>query len=115
MWPRQRPLPRNLQGCLRLRPAGVAADRIRFIHLDRNDCPPCAAWRSLEYPKLENFPAFKAVGYSYVVKAISSPVPAELFLPNELKSLKSNLDYASVGKARSPHQIIIVDGEVYDY
>ena len=95
--------------------AGVAADRIRFVHMGGNDCPPCVAWRSLEYPKLENSPAFEAVGYSYVVKAISSHVPAELFLPSEVKPLKSKLDYASAGKARSPHQIIIVDGEVYHY
>ena len=93
----------------------VSGERVRFIHMGGNDCPPCVAWRGLELQKLEKSPTFKAIRYSYVVKAIRSPVPAEVFLPDELKQLKARLDHASAGKARSPHQVLIVDGEVYDY
>ena len=93
----------------------VASERIRFIHMGGNDCPPCVAWRGLELPKLEKSPAFLAIQNSYVVKTIRSPVPSAFFLPAEVKPLKSRLDRASAGKSGSPHQMLLVDGEVYDY
>ena len=93
----------------------VSGDRVRFIHMGGNDCPPCVTWRGLEFPKLEKSPAFRAIQNSYVVKTIKSPVPSEVFLPSEVKPLKSRLDRASAGKAGSPHQMLLVDGEVYDY
>ena len=49
------------------------------------------------------------------VKVIRSPVPSAFFLPAEVKPLKSRLDRASAGKSGSPHQMLLVDGEVYDY
>ena len=102
-------------GPARAEQAAVSADRVRFIHMGGNDCPPCVAWRALELPKLEKSPAFSAIQNSYVVKAIRSPVPSAFFLPAEVKPLKSRLDRASAGKSGSPHQMLLVDGEVYDY
>ena len=93
----------------------IAPDRIRFIHMGGNDCPPCRAWRAVELPKLQQSPTFRSVRYSYVTKAVGSPVPPEAFLPDEVKPLKSKLDYASGGRNGSPHQVIVVDGEVFDY
>jgi hypothetical protein len=98
-------------------PSGMAVsgDRIRFIHMGGNDCPPCVAWRGLEFPKLEKMPVFQTIQNSYVVKTIKSPIPAEVFLPAEVKPLKARLERASAGRAGSPHQMLLVDGEVYDY
>lgn len=95
--------------------APIAPQRIRFVHMGGNDCPPCVVWRAQEYPKLTAAPAFTGVGYSYVVKAVKSPVPPEFFLPDELKPWKARLDLASGGRSGSPHQAILVDDEVYDY
>jgi hypothetical protein len=93
----------------------IPPSSIRFIHMGGNDCPPCRAWRAVELPKLQQSPAFSSVGYSYVTKAVGSPVPPEVFLPDEIKPLKARLDYASGGRNGSPHQVIVVDGEVFDY
>jgi hypothetical protein len=93
----------------------IGPDRIRFIHMGGNDCPPCRIWRAIELPKLQQSPAFRTVAYSYVTKAVASPVPPEMFLPDEVKPLKAKLDYASGGRNGSPHQVIVVDGEVFDY
>ena len=93
----------------------VNSDRIRFIHMGGNDCPPCVAWRAMELPKLEKSPTFLAIQYSHVVKAIRSPVPSAFFLSADVKPLKARLDHASAGKSGSPHQALLVDGEVHDY
>lgn len=93
----------------------IAPERIRFIHMGGNDCPPCRAWRAIDLPKLQQAPAFSKVGYSYVTKSVNSPVPPEAFLPDEVKPLKAKLDYASGGRNGSPHQVIVVDSEVFDY
>jgi hypothetical protein len=93
----------------------IAPERIRFIHMGGNDCPPCRVWRAVELPKLQQSPAFHSVRYSYVTKTVGSPVPSEAFLPDEVKPLKAKLDYASGGRNGSPHQVIVVDGEVFDY
>lgn len=93
----------------------IAPERIRFIHMGGNDCPPCRAWRAVELPKLQQARAFTRVGYSYVTKTVNSPVPPEIFLPDEVKPLKTKLDYSSGGRNGSPHQVIVVDGEVFDY
>ena len=93
----------------------VNSDRIRFIHMGGNDCPPCVAWRAMELPKLEKSPTFLAIRYSHVVKSIRSPVPSAFFLPADVKPLKASLDHASAGKSGSPHQVLLVDGEVHDY
>lgn len=95
--------------------APIAPQRIRFVHMGGNDCPPCVVWRALEYPKLTSAPAFQGIGYTYVVKTVKSPVPPEIFLPDELKPWKARLDLASGGRSGSPHQAILVDDEVYDY
>lgn len=93
----------------------IGPDRIRFIHMGGNDCPPCRVWRAVELPKLQESPVFRTVHYSYVTKSVGSPVPPEAFLPEAVKPLKSKLDLASGGRSGSPHQVIIVDGEVFDY
>lgn len=93
----------------------VNSDRIRFIHMGGNDCPPCVAWRAMELPKLEKSPTFLAIQYSHVIKAIRSPVPSAFFLSADVKPLKARLDHASAGKSGSPHQVLVVDGEVHDY
>ncbi len=96
-----------------LRP--VNPSRIRFIHMGGNDCPPCVVWRGLELPKLEKSETFQQIKFSYVTKAIKSPIPSEMFLPAEVKPLKTKLEYASGGRSGSPHQVLIVNDEVYDY
>jgi hypothetical protein len=88
---------------------------IHFIHMGGNDCPPCREWRGLELPKLQASPLFRSITYSYVTKTIKSPVPPEIFLPSEVQPLKAKLDTASGGRNGSPHQVLVVDGEVYDY
>ena len=97
------------------RQAPVDPANIRFINMGGNDCPPCVAWRGLEYPKLQKSEAFSKISYSYVTKSIRSPVPAAFFLPADIKPLKAKLDVASGGLAGSPHQVLIVNGEVHDY
>lgn len=93
----------------------IQPDRIRFVHMGGNDCPPCIAWRATELPKLQHAPAFSKVAFTYVTKSVRSPVPPEMFLPAEIKPLKAKLDYASGGRDGSPHQVILVDNEVFDY
>lgn len=95
--------------------APLSRKNIHFIHMGGNDCPPCRAWRALELPKLQASPLFKTITYSYVTKAIGSPVPPEAFLPPEVRPLKAKLDTASSGRNGSPHQVLVLDGEVYDY
>lgn len=95
--------------------APVSPERIQFIHMGGDDCPPCKAWRLSELPKLKETSVFPNVTFSYVRKLIQSPVPASFFLPDEVKPLKEKLDYASGGRSGSPQQVIIVDGEVFDY
>ena len=93
----------------------VPPERIHFIHMGGDDCPPCKAWRLSELPKLKESPVFSKITFSYVRKTIQSPVPATFFLPEEVKPLKDKLDYASGGRIGSPQQVIVVDGEVFDY
>lgn len=96
--------------------AAVNPDRIRFVHSGGSDCPPCVNWRGIELPKLQKSTAFQAINFSYVIKTIASPFPPpEFFLPAELKPLRAKLEHASGGRAGSPQQLLMVDGEVYDY
>ncbi len=88
---------------------------VHFIWMGGNDCPPCVAWRAFELPKLEQSPEFKLVKFSYVIKAIRSPVPSRIFLPPDVKVHKEALDEASSGLTGSPHAAVIVDGKVFDY
>lgn len=93
-----------------------AAKRIIFVHTGGNDCPPCRAWRAAELPKLERSAAFKEVRFFYVSKAIEAPFPPpELFLPDDLRPLRAKLEHATGGRNGSPQQMLLVDGEVYDY
>lgn len=96
---------------------GVSPQRVRFIHTGGNDCPPCVVWRNNELPKLQQMPAFRSINFSYVVKGVRSPFPpSEMFLPDELKPFQSKLEVATGGgRAGSPQQLFLVDGEVYDY
>lgn len=93
----------------------VPPEQVRFIHMGGNDCPPCRVWRAMELPKLEQSPGFRSVSYTYVTKTVRSPVPPAMFLPDEIKQYKAKLDEASGGRAGSPHQLLMVNGEVYDY
>ena len=93
----------------------ISPERIRFIQMGGDDCPPCRAWRAVELPRLQQSPGFGSIWFSYVVKRISSPVPPQAYLPYDIQHLKAKLDYASGGHASSPHQVIMVDDEVYDY
>jgi hypothetical protein len=88
---------------------------IHMVVMGGNDCPPCVAWRGLELPKLQQTAAFKAIRFSYVAKAVKSPVPSSMFLPDEVKPYKARLDEASSGRSGSPQVAIIVNGEIYDY
>lgn len=93
----------------------IEKSRIRFINMGGNDCPPCVTWRALELPKLQTSTVFRGVNYSHVIKAIKSPVPAEMFLDAEVKPLKAKLDTAGGGVGGSAQQVLVVDNEVYDY
>ena len=113
------PVPLLLAALLACSPAlarkPISPERIRFIQMGGDDCPPCRAWRAAELPRLQQSPAFGSIWFSYVVKAIRSPVPPAAYLPYDIQHLKAKLDYASGGRAGSPHQVILVDDEVYDY
>lgn len=87
---------------------------IHIVYMGANDCPPCAAWRSSELPKLEQSPEFSAIKFSYVIKLIDSPVPPR-FLPAEVKPYKDKLDAASSGRHGSPQIAVLVNEEVFDY
>ena len=90
----------------------ISPERIRFIQMGGDDCPPCRAWRAAELPRLQQAPAFGSIWFSYVVKSIASPVPPQAYLPYDIQHLKAKLDYASGARAGSPHQVILVDDEV---
>jgi hypothetical protein len=93
----------------------ISPERIRFIQMGGDDCPPCREWRAVDLPRLQQSRAFSRIWFSYVVKSIRSPVPPAAHLPYDIQHLKAKLDYASGGRASSPHQVILVDDEVYDY
>ena len=93
----------------------IPPERIRFIQIGGDDCPVCRAWHSTELPRLQQSPAFSSIWFSYVVKSIRSSVPPQAYLPYDIQHLKTKLDYASGGRAGSPHQVIVVDDEVFDY
>ncbi|SFB86850.1 hypothetical protein SAMN05216344_104225 [Polaromonas sp. OV174] len=95
--------------------APTTPPNIHMVVMGGNDCPPCVAWRGLELPKLQQTAAFKAIRFSYVSKAVTSPVPSSMFLPDEVKPYKAKLDEASSGRNGSPQVAIIVNGEIYDY
>ena len=88
---------------------------IHMVVMGGNDCPPCVAWRGLEFPKLQQMPVFQSIQYSYVTKAVQSPVPAMVFLPDEVKPYKEQLDEAGSRRTGSPQVAIIVNGKIYDY
>lgn len=88
---------------------------VHVIYLGGNDCPPCVAWRAVDFPKLQKTEVFKQVKFSFVTKAIKSPVPSTFFLPSEVKPFKEKLDIASNGRSGSPQFAVLIDGEVFDY
>ena len=93
----------------------VHEKKIHLIWMGGNDCPPCMNWRRFELPKLKESPEFKSIKFSYIIKAIESPVPPRFFLPDDVKPYKDYLDEASSGIRGSPQAAILVDGIVYDY
>lgn len=88
---------------------------IHFIWMGGNDCPPCVNWRAVELPKLKLSEEFQRIRFSYVVKAINSPIPSRFFLSSEVGPLKEKLDEASGGRSGSPKGVLIVNGTVYDF
>lgn len=88
---------------------------VHMVVMGGNDCPPCVAWRASELPKLQQTAAFKAIQFSYVTKSVQSPVPALVFLPDEVKPYKEQLDEAGSRRKGSPQVAIIVNGKIYDY
>ena len=88
---------------------------IHFIWMGGNDCPPCVRWRRDEMPKLQAAPEFRSVRFSYVDKAIRSPVPPLDVLPEEVRPYKDQLDEASNRRVGSPQAALLVNGKVYDY
>ena len=89
--------------------------RILIVYMGGNDCPPCVRWRANDLPRLKTTEAFRSVAFSYVQKTIQSAVPPTMFLPDEVKPLKSQLDAASGGRGGSAQVAIVVDGQLYDY
>jgi hypothetical protein len=94
-------------------PAG--APRVHIVYMGGDDCPPCAAWRKTELPKLETCELFRSAKFSYVTKLIRSQVPPSLFLPADVRPYKDKLDEASGGAVGSPQTAIIVNEEIFDY
>ncbi len=92
-----------------------SAPRIQVVYMGGADCPPCVFWRAHEFPKLASTEIFKSIRFTIVDKLIRSGVPPKFFLPQEAKPLKEKLDFASNGMTGSPHTVILVDGEVFDY
>jgi hypothetical protein len=92
-----------------------AAPRIQVVYMGGADCPPCVFWRAHEFPKLASTEIFRSIRFTLVDKVIRSGVPPKFFLPQEAKPLKEKLDFASNGMTGSPHTVIFVDGEVFDY
>jgi hypothetical protein len=95
--------------------APAVAPRVHIVYMGGDDCPPCAAWRKTELPKLEKSELFRSVRFTYVSKMIRSQVPPSLFLPSEVRPYKDKLDLASGGAVGSPQTAIIVNDEVFDY
>lgn len=89
--------------------------RILIVYMGGNDCPPCVRWRANDLPRLKMTEAFRSVTFSYVQKTITSSVPPAMFLPDEVKPLKGQLDAAGGGRGGSAQVAIVVDGQVYDY
>ena len=89
--------------------------RIHIVYMGGIDCPPCNFWRATEYPKLAKTDVFKRIRYTHVEKTIRSSVPPKFFLPQDVKHLKDKLDHAANGMSGSPHTVIMLDGEVFDY
>jgi hypothetical protein len=95
--------------------APAVAPRVHIVYMGGDDCPPCAAWRKTELPKLEKSELFRSVRFTYVSKMIRSQVPPSLFLPSEVRPYKDKLDLASGGAVGSPQTAIIVNDDVFDY
>ena len=93
----------------------AVAPRVHIVYMGGDDCPPCAAWRKTELPKLEKSELFRSVKFTYVSKLIRSQVPPSLFLPSDVRPYKDKLDLASGGAVGSPQTAIIVNDEIYDY
>ncbi len=91
------------------------ATRIHVVYMGGTDCPPCVAWRAQEFPKLAASDIFKKIRFTHVEKVIRSTVPPRFFLPSAVKPLKEKLDEAANGMSGSPHTVIVVDGEIFDY
>ncbi len=91
------------------------APEVHIVYMGGNDCPPCVAWRATELPRLQQTDEFKSVRFSYVTKAVKSPVPVSIFLPDEVKPFKGKLDEAGAGRGGSPQTAILVNGEIFDY
>ena len=91
------------------------SQRIHVVYMGGVDCPPCNFWRATEYPKLAATDVFKRIRYTHVEKTIRSSVPPKFFLPQDVKHLKDKLDHAANGMSGSPHTVLMVDGEVFDY
>ena len=94
--------------------AGAPAN-VHLIWMGDNDCPPCIAWRGAELPKLQKTEVYKSITFSYVTKAIASPFPSRVFLPETVKPLYEKLAHANNGLRGSPQWAFIVNGQVYDY
>jgi hypothetical protein len=88
---------------------------IHMIYMGGNDCPPCVRWRAQELPRLQQTQAFKSIKFTHVQKSIGSTVPPSIFLPEDARPYKDQLDAASGGQGGSAQVAIVVDGKVYDY
>jgi hypothetical protein len=93
----------------------VALSRVHMVYMGSSDCPPCSFWMAHDLPRLRSEADFRAIQFSKVEKVIKSPVPPAVFLPEEVKPLKTRLDHASSGAHGSAQVAILVDQEVFDY
>lgn len=88
---------------------------IHIVYMGGNDCPPCVYWRAHDLQRLKVTEAFRFVKFTYVQKTIPSAVPPAMFLPDEVKPYKDQLDSAGGRRGGSAQVAILVDGELFDY
>ncbi len=87
---------------------------IHVVYFGGNDCPPCVAFRGLEFPKLQKSAVFSKLEWTFVTKTIRSPVPSAFFLPDRIKPMRDKLLDATGGIGGSAQVVILVNNEVYD-
>ena len=78
-----------------------------MVYFGGNDCPPCVQWRATQLPKLQQMNAFKSITFTHVEKKIKAPIPPSIFMPDNVKPYKEQLDQGGGGMDGSPQTAVI--------